>query len=110
MSGFKQPLGKFLTGEIEFSQLQAELDIELASNPGAGPELLQLLRNLYGAGRLPQQLYDMLAQRILQTQGTTQPPGSAVPPVPPAPPTGVPPGTASPADEEDDGKTRLRVR
>lgn len=98
MNSFRQALGRFLTGEIEFGQLQAELDIELATNPAIGPEVLALLKNLYAAGRLPQQLYESLGQRVLQTQNATQPPVLGQPP----------PGPGA-ADAEDDGRTRLRT-
>jgi serine/threonine protein kinase len=103
MSNFKIALGKFLTGEFEFAELVAELDKELAGHPDAGPELQQLLKNLYGAGRLPQQLYEMLMQRTVGVgpgyQGG-QPSGQV----------GTAPGSVPPPPEDDDGKTQLRPR
>ncbi len=102
MNNFKFALGKFLTGEFEFAQLVAELDKELASHPDAGPELQQLLKNLYGAGRLPQQLYEMLMQRTVGVGPGQQAGGQ------PGRQTGGTPGPLPPDD--DDGKTQLRAR
>jgi serine/threonine protein kinase len=114
MNEFKRSLRSFLTGESDFSQLQAALDIELASSPADAPQYLELIRNLYAAGRLPQQLFEMLEQQITAQSGAPAAPPSAAPPddgektrfrQPSRP--GVPePGAG--ADDADDGKTRLR--
>ena len=96
MNEFKQSLGKFLTGESDFAQLQADLDIELAANPADAPKYLELLKNLYASGRLPQQLFETLARQIKPPEST---------PVPPASP---PPSSEFPELEDDGGKTRFR--
>ena len=98
MNEFKQALGRFLTGEASFTQLQADLDIELAANPADAPKFQELITNLYGAGRLPQQLYESLSQQIQRVAGMTGAPAQPPTGVPPAqPPTGVPPPAQPPS-------------
>lgn len=112
MNDFKQSLHGFLTGESDFAQLQAALDIELASHPADAPRYLEVLRNLYAAGRLPQQLFELLEQQITAQGGApTAPPSSPPPAAPPGDDgkTRFRPQAQTGAGDEDDGKTRLRA-
>lgn len=97
MTNFKQALGKFLNGEIEFSQLEAALVADLAGQPNSGPEALQLLNSLYSTGRLPLQLHQALLQKV-QAHHQSPPPASAESPPTPA------------SDSDDDDKTRFIIR
>lgn len=125
MNAFKQSLQRFLTGEATFAQLQADLDIELALNPADAPKYLDLVTNLYSAGRLPQQLFDPLSQQIQRVAGLSAgaPPPAGAPAAPPpstdqstAPAPGTAPGPAAPepgsppgaTPTQADDKTRFR--
>ncbi len=80
MSDFKQALGQFLTGELDFPGLERALGEALQSHPDAGPELRALINNLYKTGRLPHQLHTALAKHIDSRGAVTRPPPQQAPP------------------------------
>ena len=65
MDQFRAALGRFLTGELDFSGLEQSLVDSLASDATVGPQILALLDELYNGGRLPHQLYAALKKRLL---------------------------------------------
>jgi TonB family protein len=94
MTNFKQALGKFLNGEIEFSQLEAALVADLAGHPKFGTEALQILNSLYSSGRLPLQLHQALLQKLQVHHQSPQAPSNEAPPAP---------------GSDDDDKTRFVI-
>jgi hypothetical protein len=86
MNEFKAELARYLEGVSELSSVESVLARTLQANPAAGPEILQLLDQLFRASRLPARTYIELKQRIPETpppqspQSTTQPPQSTTQP------------------------------
>jgi len=116
VNDFKSALGNFLVGQLDFAGLDAALIAALQADPAAAPEILQLIENIYRAGRLPPQLHGMLKARVGQPAG-----GGAVPPVQPTTPVPpvvddpdktrirMPPQPVQPAQTEDTDKTQIRM-